>query len=107
MDTIQLEITREFSASVEELYEAWTHPEIMQKWFAPGAMKVAYVEVVLRVGGGYQIVMEGTDGNTHTVSGDYQVIEPNKQLIFSWQWQDSNDIMQVSLVFSELSSTLC
>lgn len=104
MTSIELEITRELTAPVDRVFEAWTHPELMQRWFAPGPMRVAYVEAQVRVCGEYQIVMEDEGGTTHTVSGIYKKIEPNKQLIFSWQWYGSEDIMEVSLIFSQLTS---
>ncbi len=51
-------IERTFAASVEDVFDAWTSPEVMRRWFhcAPDWDTPA-AEVDLRVGGRVRVVM--------------------------------------------------
>jgi len=48
-----LVITREFDASREEVWKAWTDPEIVKRWWGPKAFTTPVSKVDLRVGGTY------------------------------------------------------
>ena len=99
----QLEIIREFNVPVAKLYEAWTNPEVMGHWFAPGDRSVHEVAANPVVGGEYRVVMQNNAGELYPVSGTYREIEPNKKLVFTWQWQDSPHQTLVELEFEALS----
>ena len=88
MATIEaLEIERRFAAPVSLVYAAWTQPEHLQRWHAPGPMTVQSAEADVRVGGRYRIVMRSADGKQeHIVSGVYEVVEPEVRLVYTWNW---------------------
>ncbi|WP_373046881.1 SRPBCC domain-containing protein [Vulgatibacter sp.] len=81
-----LEMRRVLPAAPEVVFAAWTMPERMQQWFAPGAMSAA-VEVDLRVGGSYRIEMRDPDGSVHATHGTWREIVPNRRLVFTWGWE--------------------
>lgn len=83
---VALEIRRTFAASRERVFRAWTRPEELNRWSAPGDA-VPTTEVDLRVGGRYRIVMRGPDGTTYTVGGVYRVVEPPSRLVYTWKWE--------------------
>lgn len=99
----QLEIIREFNVPVTRLYEAWTKPEIMGRWFAPGDRSVHEVSANPVVGGEYRVVMKNSMGELYTVGGTYREIEANRKLVFTWRWQDSPHQTLVELDFEALS----
>jgi uncharacterized protein YndB with AHSA1/START domain len=69
------------------VFEAWTDPKILAKWFFPNsAFEVPVAETDVKVGGRYRIVMKSPDGALHDVSGVYREIVANKRLVFSWAW---------------------
>jgi uncharacterized protein YndB with AHSA1/START domain len=83
-----LRLQRSYAASPEEVFDAWTSPEVLRRWWAvhpEGSTPVA--EVDLRVGGRYRLSMEGPDGERHTVIGEYQEVERPHRLVYSWQWE--------------------
>jgi len=84
---ISLEIRRIFAAPRERVFRAWTVPQELDKWSAPGPMTPT-ADVDLRVGGRYRIVMRGPDGTEHRVGGVYRVIEPPSRLVYTWKWED-------------------
>jgi uncharacterized protein YndB with AHSA1/START domain len=82
-DPLNLQVKRLIKASPSDLFEAWTKPELMQKWYAPSPMTVASATSDLRVGGAYRInVFNGSD--TIHVEGIYKQIIPNQLLAFTW-----------------------
>ena len=100
----QLNINQEFNASASKLFNAWTNPELIAKWFAPGAMTVPEATSVLKVGGQYRVVMQNPDGEQFIVGGKYiEIDEPNK-LVFSWKWEHGQITTKVEVLISELES---
>jgi uncharacterized protein YndB with AHSA1/START domain len=83
-----LRVERSYDATPEEVFDAWTTPEVLRRWWAvhpDGSTPVA--EVDLRPGGRYRLSMEGPDGERHTVQGRYSVVERPSRLVYSWQWE--------------------
>ena len=77
-------VRRTISASPEDLFDAWLDPEALAEWMRPGTIRSAVASVEPRVGGRYQIVMQGESGAIpHT--GVYRVIDRPKRLVFTWQ----------------------
>lgn len=84
-DGTRLRLTKFIKAPRARVFEAWTQPEVMKLWFAPGAMIVPLAETDVRVGGNYRLQMQ--DGaKLHTTSGAYREIVPNEKLVFTWGW---------------------
>ena len=79
MDAV--EIVRHVPASVDQVFEWWTHPERLREWMSP--VGTVEAEVDLRVGGTIRIVMSG-DGMTIEHLGTYIDIQPPRRLEFSW-----------------------
>ena len=89
-------------AKVSHVFEAWADPSKMSYWMGPGAVTCEAVEIDLRVGGKFSLSMK-TDDGIMTAFGEYQEIEPNKKLVFTWQWEDgtfTNSV--VNLTFTDL-----
>jgi uncharacterized protein YndB with AHSA1/START domain len=98
-----LRIERSFDASPEEVFDAWTSPEVLKRWWAvhpEGTTPVA--EVDLRVGGRYRLAMVNPNGERHTVAGEYLEVERPSRLVYSWQWElDSGETSHISTVAVE------
>jgi uncharacterized protein YndB with AHSA1/START domain len=99
---VSLEIRRTFPASRERVFRAWTRPEELNQWSAPGPATPT-TEVDLRVGGRYRIVMRGPDGTTHIVGGVYRVVEPPSRLVYTWKWEGNPEAVEslVTVEFQE------
>ena len=92
-----LVLKRTLPATPERVFEAFTRPELARLWMSPGPMKVAEVELDVRVGGAYRIVMVGPAGETHIVGGVYEEIVPNEKLVYTWKWTDAEEVTQVTI----------
>lgn len=101
--TASLCVRRQYPASPEKVFRAWTDPEIMKKWFAPGdEFSVPEVTADVRVGGRYRIVMRAPDGEFHRVGGVYQEVLTGRRLVFTWAWESTPE--RESLVTVEFNS---
>ncbi len=87
-----LQLRRTFRAPRERVFQAWTTPEEMKRWKAPGPLTTPLAEVDLRVGGKYRIHMREPDGAEHRLIGVYREVDPPKRLVYTWSWEDSPDM---------------
>lgn len=80
----KLVIERIFEASREKVWEAWTNPEMMKKWWGPKDFSAPFIQIDLRVGGKYLFCMRGaaTPGGAEQdfwSTGVYkEIIKPEK-----------------------------
>ncbi len=58
-------ITREFSAPLEQVWQAWTDPKILEQWFAPKPWKAKTKTMNFKDGGTWLYCMEGPAGEKH------------------------------------------
>ena len=96
-------IERTFAASAEEVFDAWTSPEVMRRWFhCLPDWETPEAEVDLRVGGQVRVVMRRPDGTEIEAQGEYVLIERPHRLVMTWSFDDdpSNE-QRIELSFSE------
>jgi uncharacterized protein YndB with AHSA1/START domain len=98
-----LRIERTFAASAEEVFDAWTSPEVMRRWFhCLESWETPRAEVDLRVGGKVRVVMRTVDGRDAGMGGEYRVIDRPHRLVMTWTFDDYPDDEQlIELTFSE------
>lgn len=87
---IYLTLHRTIEAPVETVYAAWTDPDVMRRWFAPGDLAVARAVAEAEVGGTFLVEMRGAEGEKHVTRGVYREVVPNRRLVHTWQWEDSD-----------------
>ncbi len=83
-------IRRTYDASPERVYQAWTTPEVAKVFLGPDDVKAAEVEMDVRVGGTYRIVMLMPDGERWTVGGTYREVVPGHRLAMTWTWAEDD-----------------
>lgn len=77
----QILITREFAAPRHLVYQAWTTPELIRRWWAGERGTVTLAEVDLRVGGKWRYVMEVDDSFEVGFHGEFREIVPNERIV--------------------------
>lgn len=101
--TGSIDIVRHYEAAPETVWQAWTDPQALSRWFGPGeARPLTKVELDVRPGGRYTIAFSTPDGEEHQVSGEYVQVEPPRKLSFSWAWKSTPD--RVSFITVELQA---
>ena len=103
-----LRITRTIAASRDKVFQAWTEPEQLKKWWGMSPQStVPIAEVDLKVGGSYRLAMKNPDDDTHIIGGVFQEIAPPEKLVFTWVWEGmpmapgSDKDMLVTVEFQE------
>jgi uncharacterized protein YndB with AHSA1/START domain len=104
-ETASLRLERTFDAPPEAVFDAWTNPEVLKRWWrASAAMRTSLAEIDLRVGGAYRLSMEDPQaGTVHTVSGEYSEVIRPQRLVYSWCWEqggaETGHVSTVSVEF--------
>jgi uncharacterized protein YndB with AHSA1/START domain len=81
-------LERTFAATPEEVFDAWTSPVVLGRWWAAAPTWTSPgCEVDLRVGGRYVLRMLDDDGELHVVGGEYREVTRPRRLVFTWCWQ--------------------
>ena len=70
----QILITREFDAPRHLVFEAYTTPELVKRWWHANRGRVTVAEIDLRVGGKWRYVAVTDDGMEVAFHGEYREI---------------------------------
>ena len=84
-NSIALVIRRTINASVARVFEAWTEPEQLRRWWGPRPVTCSAAEVDLRVGGEYRIGNLLPDGTVLWIAGRFEVVDPPERLVYTWE----------------------
>jgi uncharacterized protein YndB with AHSA1/START domain len=103
-------IERTFAAPAEDVFDAWTSPEVMRRGLHPAPdWDTPAAEVDLRVGGKVRVVMRRPDGTEAEARGEYALIDRPHRLVMTWTFGDdpSNEqLIELSFSESEGSTTV-
>jgi uncharacterized protein YndB with AHSA1/START domain len=83
--TAVLIVRRSIRASPERIFDAWTQPRRLKQWWGPKSVECIAAEVDLRVGGRYRIANQFPDGKVLWISGEFEVIERPRKLVYTWR----------------------
>jgi uncharacterized protein YndB with AHSA1/START domain len=72
-----------FNAPCELVWEGWTKPEYVARWWGPSGYAMSVCEIDLRKGGSYRFVQRGPDGNDYPFKGMYREIVKPKLLTYT------------------------
>ncbi|MEZ4893006.1 MAG: SRPBCC domain-containing protein [Saprospiraceae bacterium] len=92
-ETKTITIKREFDAGLDLVWEAWTNPEILERWIAPKPWRAKTKTMDFREGGYWHYAMIGPQGEKHWSRYDYQKIEPLKSIIELRAFSDENGMV--------------
>ena len=81
----ELVVARTFNAPARIVFDAWTKPELLKRWWAPKSMGVSLFEcdVDLRVGGRYRFAFGREPTQPMVFSGAYTEVAPPSRLVFT------------------------
>ena len=80
-----LRLERTIAAPPERVFDAWTDPATVARWFGPTDQYVCTLTAPeIRVGAPWRIDMVHSGGNHHVAEGTYLEIARPSRLSFSW-----------------------
>jgi uncharacterized protein YndB with AHSA1/START domain len=99
----QILITREFDVPKDLIYEAWTKPALVRRWWSGERGEMTIAEIDLRVGGRWRFVMVAADGAEAAFHGEYRQIVTGERLVYTEVFDAMPDTQALTAVtFSEL-----
>src|SRR5690242_9388241 len=95
MEGTTLTIERIFDAPVAKVWEAWTDPEILKKWWGPKDFTAPSIQNDLRVGGKYLYCMHGSAGpgmpaQDYWSTGTYLEVVPMQKIVATDNFADAD-----------------
>jgi len=97
----EIALTRVFDAPRELVFDAFSKPELLKRWFGPRGWSLVVCDVDLRVGGGFRFVMRGPDGKEMGMRGRYLEIARPERSVHMESFDDYPGEAQVTAVFTE------
>ena len=91
-----LSLTRILDAPRALVFEVWTRPEHLVRWWGPKDFTLPHCTCDFRVGGSYRYCMRAPDGTDHWVWGVYQEIVEPERLVFTWERDDLEGVRRKS-----------
>jgi uncharacterized protein YndB with AHSA1/START domain len=79
----QILITREFDAPKHLVYQAWTSPELIKRWWSGERGEVTLAQLDLRVGGSWRYAMRANAGFEVAFHGEFREVVENERLVFT------------------------
>ena len=103
----ELVFKRIFDAPADQVYQAWTQPELLKQWFAPLPWTTPHAELDVRPGGSNLIVMRSPEGVDHPSPGAYLEVIENERLVitdaYTQAWEPSTEpFMTLVVTFEDL-----
>jgi uncharacterized protein YndB with AHSA1/START domain len=84
----EIVLTRVFDAPRHLVWDAFTKPELLKRWFGPRDWSLVVCEVDLKVGGGFRFVLRGPDGRDMGMRGTYREIVPGERSVHTESFDD-------------------
>ena len=97
----EIVLTRVFDAPRDLVWEAFTQPELLKKWFGPRGWSLSVCDVDLRVGGGFRFVMRGPEGQEMGMRGVYRELSAPGRSVHVESFDDYPGESVVTSVFTE------
>jgi uncharacterized protein YndB with AHSA1/START domain len=83
--TLGVVVRRVIAASPGRLFAAWTTAAQLQAWWGPRGVRCTGAQVDARVGGAYRIDNQLPDGAVLSIVGEFLVVDPPRELVFTWR----------------------
>jgi uncharacterized protein YndB with AHSA1/START domain len=83
-------IQRVFNLPVADVWKAWTDPESFKKWWGPATYSCPSCRIDLKEGGSYLYCMRSAGGKDIWGTGIYEEIIPQKKLVYTDSFADSD-----------------
>ena len=97
----ELIVTRTFNGPARIVFEAWTKPELLKRWWAPKSTGVSLLscEADVRVGGSYRFEFGRGASKPMAFFGRYLEVTPRSRLV--WTNDESGDGAVTTVTFEE------
>jgi len=92
-----IHILREFAASLELVWRAWTTSELLDRWWGPEPWRAETKTMDFRVGGLWHYAMVGPEGERHWSRADFLAIKNESSFTSKNGFCDGNGTIEPAL----------
>lgn len=96
-----LTLKRTFNAPIKLVWEAWTEPGHVARWWGPKGMEIKVVEHDFKVGGKWKYVMPMGDGKEFISDGIYLDIVEFKKIVSTANFKPMTEGVELRAEFRE------
>jgi uncharacterized protein YndB with AHSA1/START domain len=98
----EIKITRIYDAPLAAVWDAWTDPEQVAKWWGPRGFTLTTHSKVLKAGGHWHYTMHGPDGTDYPNKTIYLEVDHHKRLVYDHGANDDRPpLFRVDVSFTE------
>jgi uncharacterized protein YndB with AHSA1/START domain len=90
--------TRILNAPRELVFEVWTNPKHIEKWWGPDGFTNTISEMDVRVGGVWRFIMHGPDGTDYPNKIVYKEVIKPERLVFYHSSDDENETIKFDVI---------
>ncbi|MFT5999946.1 MAG: hypothetical protein ACI81P_002405 [Neolewinella sp.] len=95
-----LTIEKTFAVARVKVWEAWTRPENIAKWWGPKGMDVDIVEHDFKVGGKWKYTMQMPNGNEFASEGTFLEIIEGEKIVTSADFKPMTEGVELHVLFA-------
>jgi uncharacterized protein YndB with AHSA1/START domain len=95
----ELVVTRVFDASARIVFDAWTKPDLLMRWWAPKSFGITFLscDADVRPGGTYKFVFAHPESEQPMAFvGRYLEVEPHSRLVWTNEESDGGPVTTVT-----------
>ena len=96
-------IERVYDAPISLVWEAWTSPEHIAKWWGPQGMETKIVEHNFKVGGSWKYTMMMPDGNPFVTEGEYLEIVPQEKIVTTGNFRPMTEGVELHILLEDMN----
>ena len=98
----ELVVTRTIDGPAHIVFDAWTDPELLRRWWVPKSVAITLLscEMDVRVGGTYRLVFEVDPTTTMAFFGRYLEVSPPSRLVWTNE-EGEGDAVVTTLTLEE------
>jgi uncharacterized protein YndB with AHSA1/START domain len=85
----ELVITRIFDAPRHLVFQAWTEPDRVARWWGPQGFVTTYCDMDIRPGGTFRVCMRSPEGIEYWKRGTYREVVAPERLVFTFAWENA------------------
>ncbi|MGI9658388.1 MAG: SRPBCC family protein [Gaiellaceae bacterium] len=100
--TLSLLVGRFVAASPDLVFNAWTQPDLLERWWGPKEISCSEAQVDLRVGGRYRLANRDPEGAVLWITGIFEAVERPHRLVYTWAHEpvdESTEYTRVTVRF--------
>lgn len=83
----EVTMIRVFDAPRELVFQAYTDPDLIPRWWGPRDMKTTVEKMDVRPGGEYRFVHHASDGSEYAFRGEYREVSPPERLVNTFEFE--------------------